>query len=164
MHPLRRATSATRWAGRGVPRLYHTAREAGLSRREALQAVAGSGHALALARWRHGRRHRLENAVRHFVWQAWLTATYGRPVAGALGAAHEGLASTSMAGRADSAVDAANNLIGQTYGERHARRLRALGMLAAQRTLATEAEQLWAAGQLRAATRASGGGGVRSRR
>ena len=95
--------------------------------------------------------------MRHFVWQAWLAATYGRDVAETVGRAHERLSSDAR----DSAVDRENNRIGQEYGVTHAERIRADAMRPAQSALADEAGRLWEAGQLRAAstrTDASGGG------
>src|SRR4051794_13088711 len=115
-----RPGSAVRWLGQGVPSLYRTARAAGLGRRDALRVLEVSGRVLVLARRRYPRRWRAENAVRHFTWQAWLTATYGRGVAAAIGAAHERMATD----RVDSSVDRENNLLGQQYGEEHAQRIR----------------------------------------
>ena len=137
--------------------MYGAARAAGLGRREAVRVLEASAYALVLARKRYPRRWRAENAVRHFVWQAWLAATYGPEVADAIGRAHERL-SASDAG--DSTVDRENNRIGQEYGVAHAERIRASAMRPAQSALADEAGRLWDAGQLRALsdTTASGGG------
>jgi hypothetical protein len=96
--------------------------------------------------------------VRHFVWQAWLAAAYGREVAEAVGRAHERVATDSVAGRADSAVDRENNRLGQEYGVANAERIRASAMRPALSALADEAGRLWDAGQLRAPTTASGAG------
>jgi hypothetical protein len=136
--------------------VYGAARTAGLGRRDAVRVVEASAYALLLARKRYPKRWRAENAVRHFVWQAWLAATYGPDVAAAIGRAHERLATD----RADTAVDRENNRIGQEYGVAHAERIRASAMRPAQSALADEAGRLWDAGQLRAPTdtTASGGG------
>jgi len=157
MDPIR----AVQWMARGVPGVYRAARAAGLGHLDACRVVAGSGHALVAARRRYPHQWRAENAVRHFVWQAWLTASYGRDVAAAVGSAHERLAPPTAAGAADSEVDQANNRIGQEYGATHAQRLRALGMRDAQTRLVRDGVRLWEAGQLRAATTGSGGGGSR---
>jgi hypothetical protein len=148
---------AVHWVGAGVPGVYRAARAAGLGRRDALRVLEGSAYAVALARRRYPSRWRAENAVRHFVWQAWLTGTFGRGVAETVGRAHERLSSDAR----DSVVDRENNRIGQQYGVTHAERIRADAMRPALSALADEAGRLWDAGQLRAASTrstASGGG------
>ncbi len=142
-------TVLARWVARSVPGVYDAARAAGLGRREAVRVVEASAYALLLSRRRYPRRWRAENAVRHFIWQAWLTATHGRDVAEAIGRAHERIAARSAAGRADSLVDRENNRIGQEYGEAHAAAVRAEAMRPALSALADEAGRLWDAGQLR---------------
>ncbi len=132
-----------RWAVSAVPGVYGAARDAGLGRREAVRVLEASAYALVLARRRYPKHWRAENAVRHFVWQAWLTATYGRDVAEAVGRAHERLSSSAV----DSAVDGENNLIGQEYGAAHAAEIRADAMRPAQSALADEAGRLWDAGR-----------------
>ncbi len=62
--------------------------------------------------------------MRHFVWQAWIAATYGREVAEAVGRAHEKIATDA----ADSAIDRENNRIGQEHGVAHAERISADAM------------------------------------
>ena len=133
-----------RWAVRAVPGVYGAARDAGLGRRDAVRVLEASAYALVLARKRYPRRWRAENAVRHFVWQAWLTATYGRDVAEAVGRAHERLSSSAT----DSAVDGENNLVGQEYGAAHAAEILRIPMRPAQSALADEAGRLWDAGEL----------------
>jgi hypothetical protein len=137
---------AARWVVRGVPGVYEAARAAGLSRRDSLRVLDVSGRALVLAKRRQPRHWRAENAVRHFVWQAWLTAAYGREVAESVGRAHERVASD----RADSRVDRDNNRIGQEYGEGHRAAIRGDALRPALAALADEAGRLWDAGQLRA--------------
>jgi hypothetical protein len=142
---------AARWVGEGVPGVYRAARSAGLGRREALRVLGASAYTWGLARKRFPRRWRAENAVRHFVWQAWLAATYGREVAETIGQAHERIATDA----ADSAVDRENNRIGQAYGVANAERIRADAMRPAQSALADEADRRWRAGQLSPGTSAS---------
>lgn len=141
------------WVAQGVPGIYRAARGAGLGRRDALTVLEASANAVALARSRYPRRWRAENAVRHFVWQAWITATFGRPVAEAVGRAHERVSSDAK----DSAVDRANNALGQAYGEAHRAEITARAMRPAQSALADEAGRLWDSRQLRASTGAGGG-------
>jgi hypothetical protein len=136
-----------RWAVRAVPGVYGAARSAGLDRRDAARVVQGSAYAFVLARKRYPRRWRAENAVRHFVWQAWITGSYGRAVAEAVGAAHERLSSNAR----DSSVDRENNRIGQEYGEAHAAEVRANAMRPALSALADEAGRRWTAGGLASA-------------
>ena len=153
-------TALARWVARSVPGVYGAARTAGLGRRDSVRVLEASAYSLLLARRRYPKRWRAENAVRHFAWQAWLAATYGRDLAEAVGRAHERVAAKSAAGRADSDVDRENNRIGQEYGVAHAGRIRARAIRPALSALADEAGRLWAAGQLRAPTdtTASGGG------
>ncbi len=146
------ARLVARWAVRAVPGVYGAARGAGLGRRDALRVLEGSAYAFVLARKRHPRRWRAENAVRHFVWQAWLTASYGLEVAEAVGRAHERVSSDAR----DSAVDRENNRIGQEYGAAHAGEVRAVAMRPAQSALADEAGRLWTAGQLRGGSETTG--------
>jgi hypothetical protein len=151
---------AVRWVGDGVPGVYRAARAAGLGRRESVRVLEASAYALAIAKQRHPKRWRAENAVRHFVWQAWLAGTYGREVAEAVGRAHEQTATEA----ADSAIDRVNNRIGQEHGVAHAERIRADAMRPALSALADEAGRLWDSGQLSPGTSdstrtdASGGG------
>jgi hypothetical protein len=133
-----------RWAVRAVPGVYGAARDAGLGRREAVRVLEASAYALMLARRRYPKRWRAENAVRHFVWQAWLAATYGRDVAEAVGRTHERLSSSPT----DSSLDAENNLVGQEYGVAHAAEITAHAMRPAQSVLADEAGRRWGAGLL----------------
>jgi hypothetical protein len=150
MHPSR----VVRWTLKAVPGVYRAARASGLGHRDAIRVVEASAYALVLARQRHPRRWRAENAVRHFVWQAWLAGTYGDRVAAAVGRAHERLSTDA----ADSAVDQENNRLGREYGVAQAARIRAVAMRPALSALADEAGRRWAAGQLRSASTASGGG------
>ena len=145
-----------RWVVRSGSGVYRAARSAGLGRREATRVLEASAYSLLLARKRYPKRWRVENAVRHFVWQAWLTATYGQQVAEVVGRAHERLSNDA----ADSAVDAENNRIGRAYGAAHAEEIRARAPRPALSALADEAGRLWSSGQLRAPTdtMASGGG------
>jgi hypothetical protein len=145
-------TLVARWAVRAVPGVYGAARSAGLDRGEAVRVVEGSAYAFVLARRRFPRHWRAENAARHFVWQAWITGTFGRAAAEAVGQAHERLSGDSR----DSAVDRENNRIGQDYGEAHAAEIRAEAMRPAQSALADEAGRLWTAGQLRGASESTG--------
>jgi hypothetical protein len=132
------------WVAQGVPGVYEAARHAGLGRLDAYRVLQASGWALVIAKRRFPRRWREENAVRHFVWQAWLTATYGRSVAAAIGAAHERIATDLR----DSAVDQQNNRVAQEYGASHAPAITATAMRPSLSALADEAARQFAAGHL----------------
>lgn len=134
------------WTARAVPGVYDAARSAGLGRLAAYRVLQASAYSVLLAKRRFPRGWREENAVRHFVWQAWLTGTFGRPVAAAVGAAHERIATDLR----DSAVDQQNNRIAQDYGESHAAAITSQAMRPALSALADEAARQFAAGHLAA--------------
>jgi uncharacterized protein DUF6973 len=133
-----------RWAVRAVPGVYGAARSAGLGRLDAVRVLQASAYALLIARKRYPRQWRAENAVRHFVWQAWLAGSYGRDVADVVGRARERLSADS----ADSAIDARNNRLGQDHGLAHVEQIRVRATRPALSALADEAGRLWSAGQL----------------
>jgi hypothetical protein len=115
--------SATRLLFTGAPKLYRAARDAGAGRRTALTIVAESAYVLVRSARHSPGRWRLQNAVRHFTWQAWLTARHGFVTSRAVAAAQE----RGRERTADSLVDQRNNAVGQTYGHAHADELVALG-------------------------------------
>lgn len=127
-----------------APRLYRAARRAGESPRETGAILTGSVAAFVVAARRHPRAWRQQNAVRHFAWQALLTARHGRAVAQALAEAHE----RGSRDAADTAVDRANNAAGQEYGAAHAAELRHGPLGSTVGSLARVAEAEWAAGRL----------------
>lgn len=140
---------AVRGATVGAPRLYAAARASGASHRDAAAMVAASATALAIAARRHPHEWRRQNAVRHFTWQALLTARYGPEAARALADAHE----RGTPDEVDSTVDRANNAAGQAYGAAHADTLRSGGVGETLTRLAEVAEAEWAAGRLSSAPR-----------
>ena len=98
-----------------VPRLYTAALQAGLGPSGAMEVLRISQAALRAAA-AHGRSTPGRvNAMRHFMWQAVLTARFGIDVARTLAAAQE--AGTPR--HRDSSVDAHNNAAGQAYGLAH---------------------------------------------
>ncbi len=133
-----------RAATTGAPRLYAAARGSGASHRDSLEMVAVSAAALVVAARRHPGEWRQQNAVRHFAWQALLTARYGLDAATALAHAQEARSTDA----ADSAVDRANNAAGRQYAVTHPAGLRGAGTWAALTRLAAVAEAQWAAGRL----------------
>ena len=103
-------------AATGVPRLYAAAIGAGLGPAGAVQVLRISEAALRTSTARGRGVPGRTNALRHFIWQAMLTAHFGRAAAGAIARAQEQGSSTAR----DSRVDDHNNAVGQDYGEEHA--------------------------------------------
>ena len=128
-----------------APRLYRAARGAGASAREAAGVLAVSAMAMSVAAARSPRRFGRQNAMRHFAWQACLTARYGAAVARAVAGEQE----QGTTRPEDSVVDAHNNAVGQRFGTEHARDLRGLSIRAAVRRLCVVAEPMWRTGELR---------------
>lgn len=123
----------------GVPRLYTAALRAGTGPAGAVQVVRISEAALRVAALRGAGVPGRPNAVRHFVWQALLTARFGRATAQAVAEAQE----EGSPHRRDSRVDAHNNALGQDYGEAHAAELRGLSITDALERLAPVALDKW---------------------
>lgn len=100
----------------GVPRLYAAALKAGLGPGGAAQVLLVSQAALQSAAL-HGRgAPGRTNAMRHFMWQALLTARFGAEAATTIAAAQE----VGTPNRRDSGVDRHNNEVGREYGAAHA--------------------------------------------
>ena len=99
-----------------VPRLYAAALKAGVGPGGAAQVLRISQAALQSAAL-HGRGvPGRTNAMRHFMWQAMLTARFGVDAARTIAAAQE----SGTPSRRDSGVDEQNNAVGQAYGAAHA--------------------------------------------
>lgn len=131
-------------AGTGVPRLYVAATRAGLSPGEAVEVLRISQAALAAAAT-HGRGvPGRTNAVRHFTWQAALTARFGVDAARAIAAAQE----SGTPNRRDSEVDQHNNAVGQAYGREHAAELSGLSPADLVARLVPVALEKWDADEL----------------
>ena len=131
-------------AASGVPRLFSAALSAGASPIEASQVVAISAGATSVATRRARGVPGRQNAVRHFVWQALLTARHGVDLARAIAEAQE----IGTPDRRDSEVDRHNNAAGQAYGAAHAVDLAGLSMREACDRLAGVALEKWASGEL----------------
>ncbi|MFV0260459.1 MAG: DUF6973 domain-containing protein [Acidimicrobiales bacterium] len=97
------------------PGHYSVARRAGAGRVQALRILHLTGLALVLSPQRAAGRDGRVNAVRHFSWQAAVTARHGIDLARALADAQE----VGTADPADSALDIHNNAAGQAYGQVH---------------------------------------------
>lgn len=98
----------------GVPGMYRVAasrvgaREGGL-----VLAIAGWCVALAMAQARG--RPRVQNALRHFAFSAWLAARYDEEVARAITDHHERDSRRPL----DTEVDQRNNKVGRRHGLQH---------------------------------------------
>ncbi len=119
---LLQARAALRSARRS-PVLYRAARRAGAGPWAALRALHLTGLALLLTPMRASGEVGRVNAVRHFSWQAGLTAHFGESLAVALADAQEEGAVDPV----DSAVDQRNNAAGRAYGRAHADELADVG-------------------------------------
>jgi hypothetical protein len=141
---LRRLAQTARNATGGAPRLYRAARQSGASSGDAAAVVATSAAALVTAARRAPGRPARQNAVRHFAWQAVLTARHGRTVATAVADAQE---RGSVRPR-DTVVDQRNNAAGQAWGHAHESELGSGTARAALDRACTQALAMWEAGEL----------------
>lgn len=131
-------------AGTGVPRLWVAATKAGLGPSGAVEVLRVSQASLQAAA-AHGRGvPGRTNAMRHFMWQATLTAKFGVDVARQVADAQE----AGSPNRRDSRVDAHNNAAGQAYGAEHADELRPLSPSEAMTSLVPVALAKWESGEL----------------
>lgn len=131
-------------AGTGVPRLYAAALQAGLGPAGAFEVLRISRAALAAAA-QHGRGvPGRSNAMRHFMWQAALTARFGLDTARSIATAQE----AGTPNRRDSRADEHNNAAGQAYGSEHADDLAGLTPSEAMASLVPVAVAMWESGEL----------------
>lgn len=150
--PLPQARNAVRLLTSGAPRLWQAARDAGAGPGRATEVVLDSALAFSSAATGAPTHWRRQNAVRHFVWQALLTARHGEAVATAVGEAQE----QGSADTRDSEVDRANNGLGRAYGTAHADELARLSRGDALARLAGVAAQKWDSRELSAQPLADG--------
>lgn len=143
----------------GAPRLYRGARRAGAGVPDALGLLGTSALVLFVIAPRAAGVPGRQNAARHFVWQALLTARYGEPVARAVADAQE----VGSVQPADSVIDVRNNAAGQAYGAAHSVELAGVSVLDAARAALRAALAAWDAGEL-AASRGPGAGRAGRRR
>lgn len=131
-------------AGTGVPRLYAAAIGAGLGPAGAVEVLRISQAALSAAA-SHGRGvPGRSNALRHFMWQAALTARFGVESARSIASAQE----AGSPRRRDSRIDEHNNAAGRAYGSEHADELASLSPSEAMTSLVPVALAMWEAGDL----------------
>jgi hypothetical protein len=131
-------------AATGVPRLWTAATKAGLGASDAAQVLLVSQAALKTAA-AHGKGvPGRTNAMRHFMWQAVLTARFGQDAAQSIAAAQE----VGSPNRKDSSVDVHNNAVGQAYGTAHAAELKEGSASAAVASLVPVALEKWESDEL----------------
>ena len=131
-------------AASGVPRIFTAALRAGAGPGDAAQVVAISAAATTVATNRGRGVPGRQNAMRHFVWQALLTARHGVELARAVANAQE----VGTPDLRDSEVDRHNNRVGQEFGAAHAVDLAGISIREAADRLAGVALEKWATGDL----------------
>lgn len=98
-----------------VPRLSAASIRAGLGPAGTVEVLRISEAALRIATGEGRGVPGRTNALRHFMWQAVLTARFGLDAARTIAAAQE----AGTPNRKDSRIDAHNNAVGQEYGLAH---------------------------------------------
>jgi hypothetical protein len=131
-------------AATGVPRLYAAGLKAGLGPAGALEVLRISRAALTTAAAQGRGVPGRTNALRHFMWQAMLTARFGLDAARTIAAAQE----AGTPAHQDSTVDAHNNAVGQEYGAAHAGELTSGSTAEALGRLVPVAMEKWEADEL----------------
>jgi hypothetical protein len=156
----RRRLRAALHAAGGAPRLFRAARGAGAGPLESGWLLVTSAVVLLVVAPRAAGAPGRQNAVRHFVWQALLTARHGEGVARAVADAQE----HGSAQPADSATDRHNNAVAQAYGAAHAHELAAGSTAAALRALLRAGLAMWDTGELAGVSAAPAAGHAGRRR
>ena len=128
----------------GVPRLYAAALKAGLGPAGGLEVLRISQAALTTAAAQGRGVPGRTNALRHFMWQAVLTAHFGLDAARTIAAAQE----AGTPARRDSTVDAHNNAVGQEYGAAHTAELTSGSTAEALARLVPVAMEKWESDEL----------------
>ena len=131
-------------AATGVPRLYAAGLKAGLRPAGAFDVLRISEAALRAAAAQGRGVPGRTNAMRHFMWQAVLTARFGRPAAATIARAQEQGTPTAR----DSRVDEHNNGVGQQHGLAHAEELKTLSTADAMALLVPVALEKWESDEL----------------
>ena len=128
----------------GAPHVFNAARTAGASTSAAADVMAASAAAGQVAAAHTDGTPGMQNAVRHFVWQAYIAGRHGSAVAEAVAAAHEEGRDTPH----DTRVDLHNNAVGREYGVAHAAEIGQGSMPDALVRLAVVAREKWANDEL----------------
>lgn len=128
----------------GAPNLFHAARDAGASTSGAADVMAASAAAIQVASAATDGTPGMQNAIRHFIWQAYLAGRHGATVAEAVANAHEKGRDTPY----DTNIDLHNNAVGREYGAANSAAIGQGSMTDALNALTVPAKQKWADGEL----------------
>lgn len=128
----------------GAPNVFNAARDAGASASAAADVMAASAAAIQIASSATDGTPGLENAVRHFIWQAYISGRHGSAVAEAVATAHEEGRSTPH----DTRVDLHNNAAGRAYGEANSATIGKGAFTDALKALVPVAQEKWASDEL----------------
>lgn len=128
----------------GAPHVVNAARDAGASASAAADVMAASAAAIQIASSATDGTPGMENAVRHFIWQAYIAGRHGTAVAEAVAAAHEEGRNTPH----DTRVDLHNNAAGRAYGEASSATIGQGSLTDALKALVPVAKEKWASDEL----------------
>ena len=128
----------------GAPAVFNAAREAGASASAAADVMAASAAAVQIASSATDGTPGMQNAVRHFIWQAYITGRHGAAVAEAVAAAHEEGRDTPQ----DTRIDLQNNAVGRAYGEANSATIGRGSLTDALKALVPVAKEKWASDEL----------------
>lgn len=128
----------------GAPNVFNAARDVGASASAAADVMAASAAAIQIASSATDGTPGLENAVRHFIWQAYISGRHGSAVAEAVAAAHEEGRNTPK----DTQVDLHNNAAGRAYGDANSATIGRGSLTDALKALVPVAQEKWAADEL----------------
>lgn len=128
----------------GAPNVFNAARDAGASASAAADVMAASAAAIQIASSATDGTPGMQNAVRHFIWQAYITGRHGAAVAEAVAAAHEEGRDTPH----DSRVDLHNNAVGREYGAANSAAIGQGSLADALKALVPVAREKWASDEL----------------
>ena len=128
----------------GAPNLFHAARDAGASTSGAADVMAASAAAIQVASAATDGTPGLQNAMRHFIWQAYIAGRHGVAVAEAVANAHEKGRETPY----DSKIDLHNNAVGREYGAANSAVIGQGSLTDALTALTAPARAKWDSGEL----------------
>ncbi len=128
----------------GAPGVFDAARDAGASAAAATDVMAASAAAVRIAASATDGTPGLQNAIRHFIWQAYIAGRHGTAIAEAVAAAHEEGRNTPH----DTRVDLHNNAVGRAYGAANAATIRQDSLTDALEALVPVAKTKWADDEL----------------
>lgn len=128
----------------GAPDVFNAARNAGASASAATDVMAASAAAIQIAASATDGTPGMQNAVRHFIWQAYITGRHGAAVAEAVASAHE----KSRNAPHDTRVDLHNNAVGREYGAANSAAIGKGSLPDALKALVPVAQEKWARDEL----------------